>query len=129
MLAVPPTDVPQHAVASSSAEPGSSASTTSSWSLYRVKGSPTGHGSARPNHWVCERSGWTNVMPRLRRRIAVGGGNPSAARHGAVQGTGSSAEIVGKALAETRRDDIVLATTVHQRVGDGTGGEACRTRR
>jgi aryl-alcohol dehydrogenase-like predicted oxidoreductase len=40
-----------------------------------------------------------------------------------VYGAGSSEEIVGRALAETRRDDVVLATKVHQRVGDGPGGE------
>jgi len=39
-----------------------------------------------------------------------------------VYGAGSSEEIVGRAVAETRRDDIVLATKVHQKVGDGPGG-------
>ena len=40
-----------------------------------------------------------------------------------VYGAGSCEEIVGRALAETRRDDVVLATKVHQKVGDGPGGE------
>jgi aryl-alcohol dehydrogenase-like predicted oxidoreductase len=35
---------------------------------------------------------------------------------------GASETIVGRALAETRRDDIVLATKVHQTVSDGPGG-------
>ena len=40
-----------------------------------------------------------------------------------VYGAGPSEEIVGRALAETRRDDVVLATKMHQKVGDGLGGE------
>lgn len=40
-----------------------------------------------------------------------------------VYGAGTSEEIVGRALADTRRDDIVLATKVQQKVGDGPGGE------
>jgi aryl-alcohol dehydrogenase-like predicted oxidoreductase len=39
-----------------------------------------------------------------------------------VYGGGSSEEIVGRALAQIRRDDIVLATKVHQKVGEGPGG-------
>lgn len=39
-----------------------------------------------------------------------------------VYSAGSSEEIVGKALTETRRDDIVLATKVHPTVGEGPGG-------
>lgn len=48
-----------------------------------------------------------------------------------VYGTGSSEEIVARALAQTQRDDIVLVTKVHQKVGEGPGGDglwrgACR---
>jgi aryl-alcohol dehydrogenase-like predicted oxidoreductase len=39
-----------------------------------------------------------------------------------VYSAGSSEEIVGRALAKIRRDDVVLATKVHQKMGDGPGG-------
>jgi 1-deoxyxylulose-5-phosphate synthase len=39
-----------------------------------------------------------------------------------VYSAGSSEEIVGKALKETRRDDVILATKVHEHVHDGPGG-------
>src|SRR4051812_50183891 len=39
-----------------------------------------------------------------------------------VYGAGSSEEIIGRALTATHRDDIALATKVHQKVGDEPGG-------
>jgi aryl-alcohol dehydrogenase-like predicted oxidoreductase len=47
-----------------------------------------------------------------------------------IYGFGSSETVVGRAIKEfARRDDIILATKVHQRVHEGPEGPACRVRR
>ena len=47
-----------------------------------------------------------------------------------VYSAGSSEEIVGRALAEYgSRDELVIATKVHGRMGDGPNRAGCRARR
>jgi len=90
---------------------------TSGLKISRIAMGTMGYGDGSREGWAVD---YDDAAPFFRQALDLGINFWDTAN---IYGFGSSETVVGRAIKEhTRRDDIVLATKVHQKVHDGPGG-------